>query len=162
MKRIVPFVLAISMFTLSSSAFALEAGAKMPEIGLRTLDGKKVTVEALKGKVVVVDFWATWCGPCKEEMPILQKLYAKYGKQGLVILGVSVDREADNIKSFLGKLGVSFPVVHDGEHAVTDRYKPEKMPSSYIVDREGVVKYVHAGFNASDAATFEKEIKELL
>jgi cytochrome c biogenesis protein CcmG/thiol:disulfide interchange protein DsbE len=147
---------------VAASAHALDAGAKMPEIGLTDLSGKPVSLASLAGKVVVVDFWATWCAPCKEELPVLQKLYKKYSAQGLVIVGVSVDKDAANLPDFLKKLAVTFPIVHDANHTVTSKYSPPRMPSSYIVDRKGTVKYVHGGFRADDAAVFEKQIQELL
>ena len=151
-----------ALWLSSLPASALDAGAKMPEIGLTDLSGKTVNVASLAGKVVVIDFWATWCAPCKEELPVLQKLYKKYAAQGLVVVGVSVDKDAANIPSFMKKLGVTFPVVHDANHQVSGRYQPPRMPSSYIVDRKGIVRYVHGGFRADDAAVFEKQIKELL
>ena len=144
-------------------AYALDEGAKMPEIGLADLStGKPVTVASLAGKVVIVDFWATWCAPCKEEMPVLEKLYKKYGSKGLVVVGVSVDKDASNIKGFLKKLNVTFPVVHDANHQVSGRYQPPRMPSSYIVDRKGIVRFVHGGFRADDAPVFEKQVLQLL
>lgn len=143
-------------------ASALDAGAKMPEIGLKDLSGKTVDLASLAGKVVIVDFWATWCAPCKEELPELEKLHKKYGPKGLVVVGVSVDKESGGLKPFLDKLKISFPVVHDADHAVSGKYSPPRMPSSYIVDRKGIVRYVHGGYRASDAAEFEKQVIELL
>jgi len=141
---------------------ALDAGNKMPEIGLKDLAGKPVSAAALAGKVVVIDFWATWCAPCREELPVLQRLFKKYAAQGLVVVGVSVDKEADNIKQFLQKMPLSFPIVHDAAHSVTGKYAPPRMPSSYIVDRKGIVRYVHGGYRSDDAAEFEKQIQALL
>jgi peroxiredoxin len=157
-------LLIASLFALvcAPQANALDAGAKMPEIGLKDLSGKQVDVASLAGKVVIIDFWATWCAPCREELPELEKFYKKYGGKGLAIVGVSVDKEPDNIKSFLEKLKVTFPVVHDAGHAVSGKYGPPRMPSSYIVDKKGIVRYVHGGYRASDAAEFEKQIQELL
>jgi peroxiredoxin len=143
-------------------ASALDAGAKAPEIALTDLTGKKVDLASLAGKVVIIDFWATWCAPCREELPELEKFHQKYGSKGLAIVGVSVDKEAGGIKDFLGKLKVTFPVVHDAGHAVSGKYGPPRMPSSYIVDRKGIVRYVHGGYRAGDAAEFEKQIQELL
>ena len=147
---------------VSSSAEALDAGAKAPEIGLKDLSGKTVDLASLAGKVVILDFWATWCAPCREEMPELQKLYKKYNAKGLEIVGISVDKGPEGIKDFIAKLKVTFPVVHDEGHKVADKYSPPRMPSSYIIDRKGVVRYVHGGYRAGDAAQFEKEILELL
>jgi cytochrome c biogenesis protein CcmG/thiol:disulfide interchange protein DsbE len=147
---------------LKAHAGSLEAGTKMPEIGLADLTGKAVNAAALGGKVVVIDFWATWCAPCREELPVLQKLYKKYSAQGLVVVGVSVDKEQDNIKQFLVKMPLSFPIVHDAEHQVSNRFAPPRMPSSFIVDRKGIIRYVHGGYRADDATEFEKQIQTLL
>ena len=154
--------LGVAGLTYTSPAVALDAGAKMPEIGLKDLSGKTIDVASLAGKVVIVDFWATWCAPCREELPELQKFHQKYASKGLAIIGVSVDKEGDNIKSFLDKLKVTFPVVHDAGHAVTGKYSPPRMPSSYVIDRKGIVRYVHGGYRAGDAAEFDKQIQELL
>ena len=89
---------------LASSAEALDAGAKAPEIGLKDLSGKTVDLASLAGKVVILDFWATWCAPCREEMPELQKFYKKYNAKGLEIVGISVDKGPDGIKDFINKL----------------------------------------------------------
>lgn len=146
----------------SGSALALESGARMPEIGLKDLQGHPVSAATLRGKVVLVDFWASWCAPCREEMPVLEHLYKTYRAQGLVIVGVSVDQQASNARTFVGRLGVTFPIIHDAQHQLAGRFAPPKMPSSYIVDRRGVVRHVHAGFRAPDAAVLEREIKALL
>jgi cytochrome c biogenesis protein CcmG, thiol:disulfide interchange protein DsbE len=141
---------------------ALETGAKVPEIGQKDLSGKSVTVGALAGKVVVVDFWASWCAPCKQELPLLDKLYKKYQAQGLVVIGVSVDKDVANVRKFLGAMPLSFPIVHDADHGIASRYAPPKMPSSYIVDRKGIVRFVQQGFHADDAGEIEAQIKSLL
>ena len=95
-------------------------------------------------------------------MPVLEKLYKKYKDRGLVVVGVSVDNELANVKTFLKTMPVSFHIVHDGTKEVANRYKPPKMPSSYIVDRNGVVRHVHGGYRDGDAAKFEAEITALL
>jgi peroxiredoxin len=155
-------MLALLGGALVASAEALDTGAKAPEFSLKDQSGKTVDSASLAGKVVILDFWATWCAPCREEMPELQKFYKKYNAKGLEIVGISVDKAPDGIKEFVGKLKVTFPVVHDDAHKVADKYSPPRMPSSYIIDRKGVVRYVHGGYRAGDAAAFEKEIQELL
>lgn len=152
------------LFALLSvdQALALEVGAKLPEIGLTDMSGKEVTAASLAGKVVIVDFWASWCGPCKEELPGLEKLYKKYAARGLVVVGVSVDSKREKASDFAKLHKLSFPIVHDVAHAVAGRYKPEKMPSSFIIDSKGIVRHVHAGFVSGDIAKFEKEILALL
>jgi thiol-disulfide isomerase/thioredoxin len=112
--------------------------------------------------VVIVDFWATWCAPCKQELPLLEKLYQKYKGRGLMIVGVSVDQEAANVGAFVKQLKLTFPIVHDKAHSVADRVKPPKMPSSYVVDRNGVVRHLHGGFRSGDEGKIESEINALL
>ncbi len=141
---------------------ALERGARAPEIGLRDLAGNNVQMSGLRGKVVLVDFWASWCGPCREEMPVLNRFHQRFASRGLVIVGVNIDREEPNMRRFLERTPVDFRIVHDGRHQVADRYAPPRMPSSYLIDKRGVVRFVHAGFRASDAREMEREIEQLL
>lgn len=145
-----------------ASADALSTGSRAPEIGLKDLKGNLVRMSALKGRVVVVDFWASWCAPCKDEMPVLDRLYRKYRGEGLVVVGVNQDRSDVNVRDFLRRAPVSFPVVRDQDHRVARRYQPGKMPSSYVIDRHGIVRHVHEGFSARDAKSIEREVHELL
>ena len=154
--------LSLGLAAVAGTASALDKGARLPEIGGNDLTGKPVTASGLAGKVVIVDFWATWCAPCKEELPVLEKLYQKYKGRGLVVVGVSVDEEAGNVAPFIKKMKVSFPIVHDAGHKIADRFKPPKMPSSYVVDRNGIVRHVHEGFHAKDAAALDAEVQALL
>jgi len=155
-------IAALGFATAAISAAALDPGARAPEIGRNDLSGRPVRMEALRNKVVIVDFWASWCVPCREEMPVLNRLYERYRNQGLVIVGVSVDRERSNVTDFLRRNAVSFPIVHDPERQVADRYRPSTMPSSYIIDRRGIVRHVQAGFRAGDAQVIEQRIQALL
>jgi cytochrome c biogenesis protein CcmG/thiol:disulfide interchange protein DsbE len=129
-----------------------------------TGDGPKSLDEA-KGKVVILDFWATFCEPCKKSFPKYQELADQF-KGDLTILAVSVD-EADSAKKedlvkFAKDTGVKFAVVWDKDHKVADRYKPPKMPSSYIIDKQGVVQHLHAGYEAGEETKIAGEVKALL
>jgi peroxiredoxin len=158
---LVALLLSAGMF-VAAHVRALDVGARTAEIGLKDLSGQSIDAASLKGKIVLIDFLASWCAPCKQELPVLERLYQKYKAQGFVVVGVSVDEELGNLRDLLKQIPVSFSVVHDKEHAVAARYKPSRMPSSYLVDRNGIVRQVHGGFRAEDAAKFEAEIKALL
>jgi len=162
LARLVTLLAFVACLALTGGAFALGTGKPMPEIGLKDLNGQPVTAAGLRGKVVIVDFWATWCAPCKEELPVLQRLYAKYGKDGLVVVGVSVDKDVANVRDFVKTMKLSFPIAHDPEHAATKRFEPPKMPSSYIVDKKGVVRFVHLGYHDGEEKEIETELKSLL
>jgi len=143
-------------------ALALEVGAAPPDIAMTTLAGKPISLASLRGKVVLIDFWASWCAPCKEEMPFLEALHKKHSRSGFVIVGVSVDSERANADKFIRDLKVTFPIVHDEKHVVADSYKPPRMPTSFILDRAGKVRFVHAGYHKDDAAKIEREVAQLL
>jgi thiol-disulfide isomerase/thioredoxin len=122
--------------------------------------GNKIAVD--KGKVTIVDFWATWCEPCKKSFPKYQELYVKYKASGLEIIGVSVDDEKRDIPDFIKSYGAKFPVGWDEGHKIADCFKPSNMPSAYVIDKNGVVRFVHTGFRPGEERELEKEIKSLL
>lgn len=122
--------------------------------------GSKMSIE--KGKVVLVDFWATWCEPCKKSFPKYQELYVKYKASGLEILAVSVDDEKKEIPDFIKTHGAKFPVGWDEGHKIADCFKPPNMPTAYLIDKNGVVKFVHNGYHDGEEKELEKEIKSLL
>jgi peroxiredoxin len=149
-------------FLVVQYASAIEEGTRAPQFRVDGFDGDAVSLSSLRGKVVIVDFWASWCEPCGDAMPALDRMYRRYKDHGLVVVGVSVDERAQNARGFLRQHRVSFPVVHDADHSVAERYGPPTMPSSYVIDRRGVIRHVHAGFRAGDARRLEAQIRELL
>ncbi len=153
--------LAVMLLT-ASGARALTSGDAPPAIDMPDQTGENVELAALKGKVVLVDFWASWCGPCKKEMPVLEALNVKYAAQGLVIVGVNIDSSSKKMNKFLKGTPVSFRIVHDRKLVVANRYEPETMPTSYFIGRHGTVRYVHEGFEKGDAAGIEERVKALL
>lgn len=153
---------ALMLASATPLARALEVGTAPPDFSLTTLDGKKVSLASLRGKVVIVDFWASWCAPCKEEMPVLESLYKRFGSKGLVVVGVSVDNDRKNAKTFIDGMKVSFPIVHDADKSVAGKFKPPRMPTSYVIDKAGKVRFVHAGFRKDDAKELEEQVVSLL
>ncbi len=154
---------ALAVAALTTTAFAVRTGARAPEIGLEDMSGRRITIASLRGKVVLVDIWASWCEPCAAEMPVLERLYRQHRDAGFTVVGVSVDSQRGNIDRFFQRHGrVSFPIVHDPSRRVAGAYGTPAMPSSYLIDRNGIVRYTHAGFRASDAQVLEREVRTLL
>jgi len=154
-------VIAATLLTCASAA-ALSSGDAPPAIDALDQAGEKVDLERLEGKVVLVDFWASWCGPCRQEMPVLERMHQQYGSQGLVIVGVSIDSSLKKMKRFLDDTPVGFRIVHDRKAEIASRYDPPEIPSSYFIGRDGKIRYVHEGFRKEDAPKIESRIKSLL
>jgi peroxiredoxin len=133
-----------------------------PDFTLRTLDGRNLRLQEQRGRVVLVNFWATWCGPCRVEMPHLNRLHEKYRAAGLVLLGVNVDEDPRTAAGVAAKLGVQFPVLLDTDKAVSRLYDLNSMPSTVLIDRDGRVRYLHRGYRDGFENTYEQQIRELL
>ena len=156
---------AITFFSILLSpllGFSAEIGGKAPSFSLKDINGNTVTLESLKGKVVFLDFWATWGGPCKEEFPELDALYKKYGKDGFEVVGISVDKTESNVAEFLKKRPVSFTILTNTKGDVAETYGLPGMPTGFIIGKDGVIRYRHAGFSKAFLPVYEKEIVELL
>jgi len=137
-------------------------GAAAPAFELGAPDGKKkVALSDYAGKVIVVDFWATWCAPCKESFPAYQRLAQKFGSK-LAVIGVSVDEDPSGIANFAKETGAKFPLAWDEGQITSKSYQPPTMPTSFVVDQSGVVRFVHSGFRVGDERAIESEIDSLL
>lgn len=161
MRRIA-FALACICTGYAASASAVEAGGRAPDIGLADLGGHTVTMAGLRGQVVIVDLWATYCGPCAHELPVLQSIYDSLHTQGLTVIAVASDHDRATVERFVRRLHLTFPIVHDPGHVVPARYGSHTQPASYVVDRRGIVRHVHAGYTSSQAATLRREARALL
>jgi peroxiredoxin len=141
-------------------------GNPAPDFSVATVSNGKgnVALGDLRGKVVLVDFWGTFCEPCKKSFPKLQDLYARYASRGLSIVGISEDEAEDKekIPSFGETYGAKFTLAWDRTKSAARKYKPETMPSSFLIDKEGVIRYAHVGYHDGEELEVEKEIKELL
>jgi thiol-disulfide isomerase/thioredoxin len=126
------------------------------------LDGREVDIGAQAGHVRVVDFWATWCEPCKESMPVLDGLARELGPRGLSVYGVSIDEDRAQIGDFLARAPVSFPILWDQGGARVARLDVRYMPVTLLVDRRGVIRHVHQGWDEGKARQQRKEIEALL
>lgn len=123
--------------------------------------GGKVSLSDASGKVVIVDFWATWCEPCKESFPHYQAMSQKYSGE-LAIIGISEDDDQEKIPAFAKMTGATFPLAWDDGKAMSEAYNPPTMPTSYIVDKSGIVRFVHVGFHNGDEADIEGNVQSLM
>jgi len=130
---------------------------------MKTLkDGKDLTLESLKGKVVYLDFWASWCGPCALSFPFMMETAKKFKAEGLELVAISVDETREEAEAFLSSHPTKFTVVHDPQGECPKTYGLETMPTSYLIDRKGNLRHVHRGFSNSDRGALDKAIIELL
>lgn len=159
------FLLPLLLVALSSPAWAKppKVGTPAPDFELPELHtGTKVKLSAHRGKVVLIDFWATWCGPCKKELPELAKMYAELGKSGFVVLAISVDEDRGEAQRFATARKMALPLLSDTTGEVAARYDLPKMPTSFLVDKKGVVRLVHEGYKAGDERKIAAEVRKLL
>lgn len=133
-------------------------GKKAPDFEATTLDGRKLRLSDLKGKVVLLNFWATWCPPCREEMPIFIRVYKKYKNKGFEIVAVSTDSGQGVVRKFIKEFRIPFPVVLDAKGELTRMYRVQGLPTSFLIDREGKIVKVRLG----EYKEIEKDLKKLL
>lgn len=159
----------VFVLVLTTSVASAEPGLKpwtganpAPPIELKTLDGQPFTLEQMRGKVVLVNFWATWCEPCVEEMPSMQKLRARLAGKPFEVIAVNHQEGEPRIRGFLKKVPLDFPIVRDTDGAVTRGWQARIFPSSYLVDAEGKIRYVLAGATDWAAPDAVKTVESLL
>jgi thiol-disulfide isomerase/thioredoxin len=148
---------------LGASAAAVANDAA--DFSIRDLDNRPVSLAEHKGKVIVISFWATWCGPCKEEMPHLEKMYKAYKDQGLVVLSISADdaRTMSQVKSYIRTKGYTFPVWLDPSSIAVGLYNPGKtLPYTVVIDRSFEIAHQHTGYTPGDEVDLEERVKKLL
>lgn len=161
MKKLV-IAFAASLLLAVSAQAAQKLSGKAPDFTLPSNKNLNVRLSELKGEVVMINFWASWCGPCKQEMPILEELYSRYSRGGFTILGVNVEPEKEAANKILKDIPVSFPILYDTESKVSELYNVEAMPSTVIVDRNGNMRYLHRGYKPGYEEEYKAQIKELI
>jgi peroxiredoxin len=153
---------AASLFCLAAANAAIAPNAPAPDFTLKTLQGPNIRLAEQRGRVVLVNFWATWCGPCKQEMPHLNRLYDKYRSSGFVLMGVNVDEDPKVAAGTAGRFGLRFPVLFDADKAVSKLYDLQSMPATVLIDRDGKVRFLHRGYREGLEEAYDRQIRELV
>ena len=129
---------------------------------LKSNSGKNIKLSELRGQVVMINFWASWCGPCRQEMPLLDQLYKKYQPMGFTLLGVNVEDNPNEATKWLKGKEVGFPILFDSESKVSELYNVSAMPTTLIIDRDGNMRYYHRGYVSDTEDEYQQQIRELL
>ena len=150
-----------SLMMLSANVVA-ETKVQAPDFTLKSISGENKRLSDFKGQVVLLNFWASWCVPCRQEMPILNDIHKKYEALGFAVLGVNVDQKSEKAIKYLKDTPVDFPVLYDPEGKVSKLYSVSAMPSTAIIDRDGNVRYIHPGYKEGDEQKYRNKIKDLM
>jgi peroxiredoxin len=143
-------------------AAAVDTNSPAPDFTLNAQAGKPVELTQFKGQVVMLNFWASWCGPCRQEMPLLDSIYKKYGKLGFTMIGVNVEPDSKAANDWLKQTPVTFPILYDTDSKVSKLYGVSGMPSTVIVDRKGTVRMIHRGYKPGDEEEYLSSIRTLM
>jgi cytochrome c biogenesis protein CcmG/thiol:disulfide interchange protein DsbE len=153
----------VSTLALPLSAHAeVKPGQAAPDFEGATLGQQPLKLSSLRGKVVLLDFWASWCEPCKKELPLLSKMAPKLKQKGIEIVAVNIDDDRKNAEDFVRAKSIALTVVTDGGKKIVGRWEPPKMPSSFIIDKGGVVRAVNGGFEPGDESKLEEQLLALV
>lgn len=147
-------------FTLGAQAESLNEPA--PDFTLKSKSGENLRLEDLRGQVVMLNFWASWCGPCRQEMPLMDDIYQQYKDLGFTVLAVSVDEDTADADAFLDKVPVSFPILYDTESRVSEMYGVDAMPTTVMIDRDGNQRFRHRGYQPGYEDDYEAQVKKLI
>ncbi len=154
--------LLLTAFAATSLASSGLEGRTAPDFALKSSSGENLRLSEYRGDVVMINFWATWCGPCRQEMPLLDELYTRYQRVGFNLLGVNIDDDSRRAMQMIEELGVNFPVLFDAQKEVSKLYEVEAMPVTVLVDREGNVRYVHHGYKPGYEDKYLDQVRSLL
>jgi thiol-disulfide isomerase/thioredoxin len=155
-------IAALLAVVVAAPASGTEVGQAAPTFSLPSRTGDAVTLDKLRGKVVYVDFWASWCGPCRRSFPWMNDMQQKYGSKGFVVVGVNVDKKRSDADKFLAQNPANFTIAFDESGATPSAYAVKGMPSSYLIDGNGNVTFVERGFLDEHKGDLEQRIAALV
>jgi peroxiredoxin len=161
-RSLMGLVLLAAAAATGAARARVAAQVAAPDFTLRQIDGPNLRLGEQRGRVVMVNFWATWCGPCRVELPQLAKLHDRYRGSGFVLLGVNIDEDPNAARALAGKLGLKFPVLLDTDKKVVAAYDLNAMPATVLIDKDGRVRHLHRGYREGVEQTYEQQVRELL
>jgi len=157
-----PIAAIVAALALSMPALAGPPSGPAPAFTLASRAGQDVSLSQYKGNVVMINFWASWCGPCRQEMPLLESIYKKYNKMGFTMIGVNVEPDSNAANEWLKATPVSFPILYDRDSKVSKLYDVSGMPSTVIIDRSGKLRVLHRGYKPGDENEYLDSIRSLI
>ncbi|MCU7915270.1 MAG: TlpA family protein disulfide reductase [Candidatus Thiodiazotropha sp. (ex Gloverina cf. vestifex)] len=155
-------LMAVAMMLVTGQVLAANTSGPAPDFTLKSRSGENIKLSELRGQVVMINFWASWCGPCRQEMPILDQLYQRYEPMGFTLLGVNVEEDSAAAEKVLREIPVSFPVLYDSKNQVSENYQVRAMPSTFLIDRDGKVRYLHKGYKPGYEEAYQQQVRELI
>ena len=161
MTRTIRKLMAALLFAVSLTA-ATPGAPAAPEFTLASRDGSQLSLAALRGQVVMINFWASWCGPCRQEFPALDAVYRKYQPMGFTLVGINVESEKSDAERFLGTQSVTFPILFDPDNKVSGSYGVSAMPTTVLIDRKGRVRWQHRAYKPGDEAEYIEQVRAAL
>ncbi len=155
-------VAGIALAACSALAQADAVSGPAPDFTLKSTQGDNLRLEDYRGQVVMLNFWASWCGPCRQEMPIMDEIHAKYKDLGFTVLAVNVDEQSAEADRFLDAVPVNFPVLYDSQSKVSELYGVDAMPYTVMIDRDGTRRFMHRGYQPGFEASYVQQVKQLV
>jgi peroxiredoxin len=161
-NRLLALTVLTAVATMTAAAATLQTGAPAPAFQLNSNAGKPLALADFRGQIVLLNFWASWCGPCRQEMPILEQLNRQYHGKGVTLLGVNVEPDSAAAVAWLKATPVTFPILFDTDSKVSSLYEVAGMPNTVIIDRKGLVRYIHRGYAAGAENDYLNQIRALI
>ncbi|MEM7562102.1 MAG: TlpA disulfide reductase family protein [Pseudomonadota bacterium] len=152
----------VIIFLSGGIAQAASATGPAPNFTLKSLEGKNLKLSEMRGDVILINFWASWCGPCRKEMPLLNALHNKYEPLGFKVVGINVEENSADARGFMRDFPVDFPILLDSTNKVSKLYDVVAMPTTVVVDRDGNMRYLHKGYKPGDEKQYRKMVKKLI
>jgi len=152
----------VLLLAIAPLAVALTGSGQAANFTLKSADGENIRLSEYRGQVVLINFWASWCGPCRQEMPHLDDIHRKYEPMGFTVFGVNVEQDRTMADKVLRDIPVTFPILFDDNNLVSELYDVDAMPATVLVDRNGEIRYMHRGYKPGYEQEYEKQVKTLI